>query len=108
MLKHDRLATVIRRKKINSVQIIDISPSQIRDGLACKGSASEERLDGGDGNQFDWLRGRSWGGHPTVEWEVTLLKHPDSWVLTTRTIRTQWEENNHIRACPSIRVNNQL
>jgi len=42
-----------------------------------KGSASQECLDGGDGHQFDWLRGWSWGGHPAVDWKVTLFKHPD-------------------------------
>ena len=49
MLEHDRLATINRGQQSDSVQIIDSSASQIRDGPACKGSAGEEYLDGGDG-----------------------------------------------------------
>ena len=76
MLEHDRLATIKRGKQIDSLQIIDSSASQIRDGPACKGSAGEEYLDGGDGRQFNWLRGQCRGGHPGVDWDVTFLKHP--------------------------------
>ena len=48
MLERDRLATIKRGKQIDSLQIIDSTASQIRDGPACKGSAGEEYLDGGD------------------------------------------------------------
>ena len=79
MFEHNCLAAFKRRQQLDSVQVVDISAWQSRDRPARKGSASKERLDGGNGGQFDRLGTWKGGGHATVDWEVAivLFRHLD-------------------------------
>lgn len=79
MLEHNRLAAFERLEQLDSVQVVDGSAWQNGNGPARKGSASEERLDGGHGDQFDWLGIWRGGGHAAVDWEVAtvLFGHSD-------------------------------
>jgi hypothetical protein len=78
MLKHNRLATSKRRKQLDSVQVVDSSAWQNRNGPAREGSASKECLDGGHGHQIDWLGTWRGGEHAAaVDWGVVLFRHFD-------------------------------